>query len=263
MTVFAAPFGAREATLDQTGTYTLAVSSDGGSTGTYPFTLLDITDRVDEFSIAFGDTVADGVPAAGAGNLEETYGRDRYRFDAAAGQQAVFEAIAGAPDELRWRLLAPDGSEVFFDDFAYEQVSVTLTGTYTLVVSGRPSTYSFRLFAEPTEPLAVDVDVLPRCIRNDGLGHIPIVLFGNADVDVDDVDLHTVELAGMPVVTLFGWPFAVELDVDRDGHDDVLLLIDDVAGGIPADATEATMRASLADGTTIAGSDQICVRAGR
>jgi hypothetical protein len=241
--------------LDQAGTYTLAVQGGGLSTGMYTFTLVDRTELIDEFTIAFGDTVSDGVPATGAGNVEQPYGLDRYHFDAVAGQVALFEAIDGAPDELHWWLLAPDGSEVFLDDFASSRANLTQAGTHTLIVGGGPAAYSFRL---STEPLRVDVDVLPPCIRDHGFGLTLVVIFGSGSVDVDDLDLRTVELEGVPLWTLFGRPVTLEVDANRDGHRDVGGLIVDLAGAIPAQATSVTLTAVLDDGTPIEGSHTIC-----
>jgi hypothetical protein len=151
-----------------------------------------------------------------------------------------------------------------------------------LIVGGDPAAYSFRLRDEsaeppattdppdtteppatpeqPAEPLRVNIDVLPRCTRNHWFGLIPVVIFGSDTVDVDDLDLRTVELEGMPLWTLFGRPVAIEVDADRDGHLDVVGLIVDLSGAIPAQATNVTLTAGLDDGTPIEGSDAICLR---
>jgi hypothetical protein len=83
-TLFDSFVGDRQVTLPTTGTYSLTVGGHGiDDSGTYSFQLLEVPPVVEEFSIAFGDTVSDGVPAPGAGNIEVPGAIDRYRFEGA------------------------------------------------------------------------------------------------------------------------------------------------------------------------------------
>ncbi len=153
-TVFDAFYVDQQATLPQTGTYTLTVSGlNITSTGVYSFQLVEVPPQVDEFTIAFGDTVSDGVPGAGAGNIEAPLAVDRYRFDAAAGQVAVLDALTGSTNEVRWSLNAPDGSTVFDAFYVDQEATLPQTGTYTVTVSGLNITstgvYSFQLREAP------------------------------------------------------------------------------------------------------------------
>ena len=270
--------------LTETGTYTIEVFSDGApDIGTYSLQLLLVPD-LQEFTIAIGDTISDGVPAAGAGNLEAPGAKDTYRFEGTAGQVIAFEVLAFAEPSQQWALHAPDGSLVFFEllRLSDEEVTLAQTGTYELSVYSAASlgvgTYSFSLTdvtpppptteppdttEPPAEPIEVDIDVLPRSLRNDGRGVIPVVVFGNAEVDGSQIAPASIELEGMPTVTMFGWPVVVVIDVDRDGHDDLGVLIDDVAGAIPTGATNVTLTAELTDGTAIAGTDTVRLRGSR
>lgn len=446
----------REATLPQSGTYTVSVQGlTVTGVGMYSFQLLAVPPQIDEFTIAFGDTVADGVPGTGAGNIEQPGSVDRYVFDAIAGQTAVFETLTGPTSGLRWVLSAPDGLELFNAIYSDEERLLLQTGTYVLTVTGLTftgvGTYSFRLVERPpnNDPVAVDdeaetdsgvpvivdvlandsdpdgddlsvdavtqpangttsidgaevtytpessfwgmdtfgytvadgsggmahatvtvtvhepantppdiedmadqnstvgdsvtlqleaedpdgdtltysadglppglgidpgsgeiagiiadgadaaspylvevvvtdsrgapassdfqwivhppehpvvkveIDILMPCIFVNGFGVIPVVIYGNEQVDGRDVDLATVELEGMPVARVWHRHVAVVADYNRDGIDDVLVMISDT-GAVPLGASSATLTGALDDGTTFAGTDAVCVRrAGR
>src|SRR5690606_31994711 len=123
------------------------------TTGTYSFQLL-LAPPPEVFTIAFGDTVSDGVPAPGAGNLEGPGAVDHYHFDATAGQVAILDALSGSNTRIRWRLDAPDGPEVFDAIYTDRQATLDRAGTYTLTVVGFTPTsfdvYSFQLLAAPS-----------------------------------------------------------------------------------------------------------------
>jgi hypothetical protein len=93
------------------------------------------------FAIDFGDTISDGVPAPGA--------VDRYTFDAAVGQEAIFDWLSGSNVLIGWQLAAPDAT-VLFDTFLQDhELTLPQTGVYTLTVAGNSvddfGTYSFAL----------------------------------------------------------------------------------------------------------------------
>lgn len=148
-------------TLPETGTYTLKAmvgANDPGYVGTYSFRLRPIGGD-QTFALTLGDTVSDGVPAAGAGNLEDSGAQDFYTFSATAGQALFFESIEAASSLggwLAWELKAPGGQTVFSSFLLGSSARITLpgTGTYTLrlwVNTHDPElvgTYSFRVYAE-------------------------------------------------------------------------------------------------------------------
>jgi hypothetical protein len=109
--------------------------------------------------------------------------------------------------------------------------------------------------------LDADVDVLACCVRNDGHGVIPLVIFGSDRLDVRRIDLASITLGGMPLQRLFGRYVAIVHDFDRDGTDDVFVLIEDVAGALPAGTRRVTVSGRLRNGTRFAGSDELCVLA--
>ncbi|MFN2137841.1 MAG: hypothetical protein ACK2UK_17935 [Candidatus Promineifilaceae bacterium] len=144
----------RRIILPQTGTYTLSVrGSNASTTGVYSFSLL-LVPVPQEFSISIGDTVSDGVPAAGAGNLETPGAADVYTFDAQAGDEVIFDWLSGSNVLIGWRLEAPDKT-ILFDTFLKDrQEQLPQTGTYTLTLRGNgvddTGPYSFRLLGVPS-----------------------------------------------------------------------------------------------------------------
>jgi RHS repeat-associated protein len=138
------------------GTYTIVVEPAGANPdwiGQYSFRLRPIPpDSI--FSIAVGETVANGVPAPGAGNLEVPGEQDIYTFQVAPGTPVYFEDL-GAVQPLDWNVFDESGTLLFNDrlNFANSR-SLTLSrgGTYRIVVqaAGADPTwlgaYSFRLW---------------------------------------------------------------------------------------------------------------------
>lgn len=190
----------------------------------------------------------------------------------AAGDHVAFQVDADDPDgdDLTY---AADGLPPGLD---IDRATGEITGTieegaeagspYTVDITvtdpdGAAATTSFQWTVNPAEtaPVTVEVDILPCCIVNDGHGVIPVVIFGSDAVAADQIDPATVRLEGMPVRRLFRWFMAFVHDVDGDGIDDLLVLIDDVAGAIPAGATTAGVTGRLYDGTAIEGADDVCV----
>jgi hypothetical protein len=125
-------------------------------TGTYGFTLWNVPPP-DTFTVAIGDTVSNGVPGPGAGNIETPGVKDLYTFNATAGQRVYFalSGVAPALASVNWKLTAPDGAVIFdrilnccggadAGEFTLEQ-----TGVYTITVGddrdAGTGTYSFEL----------------------------------------------------------------------------------------------------------------------
>lgn len=162
--------------LAETGTYTLRVYSplqDAAQAGTYSFRVRAIPpDPV--FPIAIGDTVSNGVPGPGAGNIEVPGAEDRYTFQGTAGQNVFFEQLGAATafeGYLMWEILQPSGTTL---TRAYIGGSGTIgrktlpeTGAYTIRVYvnstkvSRLGTYSFRTYAigDSTFPITVGTEV--------------------------------------------------------------------------------------------------------
>ena len=119
---------------------------------------------VEEFAIGYGDTVADGAPAPGAGTLEVPGATDTYTFHAELGDTAILDVLAGSNTTFLWSLNAPNGSSVFDGIYVDRSVPIAETGTYTLTIRGfsgtDTGTYSLRLLQAPAgEAFAITVGV--------------------------------------------------------------------------------------------------------
>jgi hypothetical protein len=166
LTVFSAFFATVQGrvVLPDTGIYKIRVFTDGTNPahiGAYSFRLLPIPPD-QTFPLTIGQTISDGVPAAGAGRLEVPGAEDKYTFNATAGDLVFFESLSQAAafkQNLRWQLLRPNGIALFSSFFATTQGRVLLpdTGQYTVRIftAANDSTwfgdYSFR-----TRPIAPD-----------------------------------------------------------------------------------------------------------
>ena len=102
--------------------------------------------------IKIGDTIADGIPQAGAGNIESPGSEDRYQFNATAGQRVYFRTVeyGKGMDQINWRLTDETGQEVFRACLGCGEPGVqTLLhgGTYTLTVGNEkePATGSYKV----------------------------------------------------------------------------------------------------------------------
>jgi hypothetical protein len=143
-------------TIPTTGTYTLTVYGFDSAVGTYTATLWNVPTPT-PVAIGVGDTVSNGVPVAGAGNLETPGSSDVYTFSATAGQVVNFDGLnpcgGGFPD-LRWTVKGPS-NEVVFENLGLSGCvadpgnrTLPATGTYTMTVfgaNGAFAPYSFRI----------------------------------------------------------------------------------------------------------------------
>jgi len=141
--------------LELGGTYTMMISApQNDDPGTYQFQLLQVP-QADEFSIAIGDVVSNGLPASGAGNIEQPAAVDLYTFSATAGQLLYFDLQAGANSNWRWQLTDSSGALIFNRRFSDDPGAYTLSlgGTYTMRIGNEQSdntgTYQFQLFNVP------------------------------------------------------------------------------------------------------------------
>lgn len=131
--------------------------------------LISLAVQAEQFSIHVGDTVAEGVPGAGAGVIEvnTTGANDTYTFTGTQGQAVFFEEISAAATFggwLTWDLKAPSSTTVFSDYLeGNHQGRVVLpeAGTYTLRVrvgatgANYVGAYSIRLRAIPADSVFV------------------------------------------------------------------------------------------------------------
>ena len=91
-------------------------------------------------------------------------------------------------------------------------------------------------------------------------GKLPVVIYGSEALDVLDVDVASLALAGvLPAPKGHSGKTASFDDVDGDGFLDIVLHFDVQALGIVPGMTELTLAGLLADGTELLGSDGILI----
>lgn len=154
-------------TLERSGGYSLSVFGVGDAVGAYALRVVEVRD--DSFRLVKGTTVGPGTPGAGAGMIESPGSEDQYRFEAAAGEEVIFDEWEGGicGRELRWRCLGP-GGEVVFDEILAGggqecdpaepgRRRLSEAGEYRVIVSGvgdASGPYRFRLWSTMPEILA-------------------------------------------------------------------------------------------------------------
>ena len=135
------------------------------------------------FMIKIGDMVSDGVPGAGAGNIESPGAEDIYEFNAVAGQRGYFHMFEyhKSMAYLKWKLTDPDGTEIFNNCLgcaAPGTQTLRKGGKYVLTVGSRddPATgvYRFKIFNVPPPhefPIKVG-DMIKENVPGPGAGNI-------------------------------------------------------------------------------------------
>jgi uncharacterized protein YjdB len=180
-------------TLRQGGTYTLTVGCNGClEVGTYQLKLWNVP-LPQNFNVAIGDTISNGVPGVGAGNIESFGASDVYTFTGTAGQQIIIQKsnVTGSIAAMGFKLVEDSTNAVLFNDVSNWFTStgiITLRqgGTYTLTVSCNGclevGTYQLKLWNVPL-PQNFNVaigDTISNGVPSFGAGNIES--FGASDV---------------------------------------------------------------------------------
>jgi len=123
-------------TLLESGLYTLVLSGNGPSVGTFSFRLLDVSTLP---ALPVGVTVSNSLPA-------DTLGL--YQYSGTAGQTLYFHALPGNASGA-WNLYDPDNNGVGASSLAGDfSVTLPFTGVYALILgtySGNPATNLFQV----------------------------------------------------------------------------------------------------------------------
>jgi hypothetical protein len=151
-------------TLPATGQYTIRIDDSGSqygtATGTYSFSLT-AAPAAQVFAIAIGNTVSDGTPAPGAGNIEAPGSDDEYAFTGTAGQTIRFTDLDAFPCcSLYWQVFDATGTLLdsnWLGNSTGRQFTLSTTGQYTIRVNDyyfatdatATGTYSFSLAPVP------------------------------------------------------------------------------------------------------------------
>ena len=138
----------------QAGEYRVIVTNNYGA-ATSSVAMLTVS-PFDHFAIAIGDTVANGAPDTGAGNIETILAEDEYTFTGTAGQRVFFDELTGY-NGLYWYVDQPDGVQMFRQNMDNDDAgfyALPQTGTYRIRVrstgeSWAVGAYSFKVWDVP------------------------------------------------------------------------------------------------------------------
>ena len=172
-------------TLTNGGAYTLTVYGQASATGTYQFEVWNVTNQ--DFTLEIGEAVTNGVPAAGAGNIESPGVEDIYGFTAARGQVVYFQEQSGdsCATGIYWRCQDATGTVLFDEQLAnhgfcgvHDPGIITLTngGAYTLTVYGQASatgTYQFEVWNVTNQDFTIEIgEAVTNGVPASGAGNI-------------------------------------------------------------------------------------------
>ncbi|MDQ8196484.1 PPC domain-containing protein, partial [Coraliomargarita sp. SDUM461004] len=122
--------------------------------GTYSIAITAVA-APQTFAINIGDTIQDGTPSPGAGNIEFPASYDIYTFAGTAGDSIFIDKIAfSGTTNIDYTLIDPSGNELDSHELYQSDLgSIELpeTGSYTLQVgdssSDQTGTYSIAITA--------------------------------------------------------------------------------------------------------------------
>jgi hypothetical protein len=117
----------------------------------------------------------------------------------------------------------------------------------------------------PSDVITVEIDINPdsdrMCSDDYGDGVLPIVVYGDAEFDVNEIDTTTLLLSAETLgIQSDGQPSCTIEDANSDGYDDLVCeFMDDPSTWVPGKGM-AGLTGTLQDGTTVVGGvDEICV----
>jgi hypothetical protein len=183
-------------------------------------------------------SISNGVPAAGAGNLETTASEDDYLFStsAAGGLQFDFSGCGGSLGyAVRWELLNAQTGASLYSTTACGSKLVTgvAAGQYKLAVTrnGYSGTYGFGVLVQPP-PQSFTVS-LPASISNG----VPASGAGNLETTASEDDyLFTTATTGTLSLAFSGCPSSL-------GYAVAWKLVNDQSGGTVYSTTACSTKA--------------------
>ena len=110
----------------------------------------------------------------------------------------------------------------------------------------------------------VDIDIKPgsdpNCLNINGHGVIPVAILGDAELDVADIDQSSLSFSGLSVrIRGNKFPQCNVDDANGDAYLDLVCHFEDDSSAWVEGGDQATLEASLLDGTPIRGTDSVCM----
>ena len=110
-------------------------------------------------------------------------------------------------------------------------------------------------------PVSIDIKPGsdPNCFNINGHGVIPVAILGETTLDVTTIDVDSLLFGGLQLRQRKGRALCSVEDVNDDARWDLVCKFDDVLENWVADEDTATLTGQLYDGTSIEGTDSICL----
>ncbi|MBZ0282895.1 MAG: putative Ig domain-containing protein [Anaerolineae bacterium] len=141
-------------------------------------------------------------------------------------------------------------------------VTVTVTDSNTALPGTDDFTFHWTV-TESDTALEVDIDIKPLSpfnrINLKSHGRLSVAILSSETFDARTVNPRTVTLAGSPVVTLWGHPVYVILDVNHDGRKDLVVRVKIKDMELTETDTEATLEGETFGGQAIVGTDFVTI----
>ena len=158
-----------------------------------------------------------------------------------------------------------DGNVINPSSYGFPVGKTTVTWRAT-DASGNSATDTQEVTVNVVVALDIKPGDEPNCFNNDGNGVIPVAILGSdgssgfAPLDVMAIDVASLSLEGLAVAVRGKNKLLVSYeDVNGDGLTDVVVHLQDADGAFTSGTGIATITGTLTDGTTVEGSDSICV----
>jgi hypothetical protein len=177
-------------------------------------------------------------------------------------------------------LVSVTKGKISLDFFTYNRTLVTLTAgagnsyefdprscTISSSVANSNRVLVFfdgvRFYVPPGEiTQIVEIAIMPvkksYGLNQDAQGMIPVVIFGSTFLDVNSIDIGSLNFESLAVRTEGGAYYLASVDhINDDGYPDLIVMFEASDAFMSEGFSYATLKGNLSDGTTINGKDEI------
>ena len=170
--------------------------------------------------------------------------------------------LQGTPtNDLEWKTVKPYNYNASDASLKFEFIVRNYAGASDPY--SNPTGVIFNATINYSCPVEVTIDIKPgsdpSCFNNNGHGIIPVAILGSATFDVNNINVTTITLQGLPVAVRGNKSLASYSDFNSDGFTDLVVKFEDLDGTFSKGDGFATLNGNLKDGTPFFGVGDICV----